>query len=382
MIITKKSKVVHIFSSLANINMNIIAKTEEELKKNTKFINDIFTGKMRKTLLGNVFTESSLIPFSSVRNYIGDGWEVVWGVETINGYQEATKYTDEGYVTHNTMFVAKGKKDSQKGFDKTPYIVAVAGTNPVSLEDWLVQDLAVEVLFPWNESNDGHGKISAGSYVGLEQLISMKDSKTGDSLKEFFRKVDEEATEDYEIITCGHSLGGALSPLIALRLIEQSHSKAIVSSYPSAGPTSGNEAFEKYATEQFDGNYHSVINTNDIVPNAWNADTYSTIPELYNNEEFGNVEMSKEEEILYGVKGIIIKNRNYQRIGKSQEYTFTGQNDEDIEKYLPAKLLKNLSPFMLKALIQHVVVYNSQAYNYGLPLRGSLALITNGKIKK
>jgi dienelactone hydrolase len=71
----------------------------------------------------------------------------------------------------------------------------------------------------------------------LDILLKMNDN--GKKVLEFLSTIG--FNENVEIATCGHSLGGALSPLVALKLVEMKErngfSNGTVSCYPSAGPT-------------------------------------------------------------------------------------------------------------------------------------------------
>lgn len=161
------------------------------------------------------------------------------------------------------------------------YVVGVAGTNIVSQKGWRLEDF--NVIKESDLGVPGSGKISAGSALGLSILSTMKDASTGKSLLEFLGTLT--AAGPTEMAFTGHSLGEALSPLMALKYIEQAermgYKNLTVSVYPIAGPTPGDRQFASYAAREFGTNYHSVINAYDIVPKSWQKDMFATIPTLH-----------------------------------------------------------------------------------------------------
>ncbi|NEO92635.1 MAG: lipase family protein [Moorea sp. SIO3G5] len=211
-------------------------------------------------------------------------WDVVWGpvVHQIKGSKYAT----------NSMYVAK--KDNQ-------YVVAIAGTNPSSLFDWFPEDFSVKKQVDWQNGDipkcrvkfrdeTDKPKISKGTCIGLKKLEEMKSSDQtvldflGDEVKSA-----GEPTENIEIIFAGHSLGGALSPTLALAALDQQSKwcgsceekdfKILV--YPSAGPTPGNKYFANYYDSRLGENTTRIWNDIDIVPHAWDEDMLDKIPGLY-----------------------------------------------------------------------------------------------------
>ncbi len=205
--------------------------------------------------------------------YIGTGWEIVWG-PTI--YQAIfSDYADDA------MMVVRGT-DS----DGAPvYVVAIAGTNPVSAFAWL-QDFAVVITVPF----DAETLIAQGTYVGLSILEMLPDSRTGDTLAEYLAAVaDTNAT----LIFTGHSLGGTLAPTFALDLVviesfDRNAWKAMYV-YPTAAATPGDRPFAdlfasnfprtKTGSETWEVWNANVCNSLDYVPLSWA--NLLKIPDLY-----------------------------------------------------------------------------------------------------
>jgi hypothetical protein len=85
-------------------------------------------------------------------------WELVWG--------PATGRADDLFDS-NAMYVVRNGGDPER------YVVAVRGTNPLSLSDWLKGDLIVGTTVAWPFATDGAG-ISTSTALGLRALLQMR----------------------------------------------------------------------------------------------------------------------------------------------------------------------------------------------------------------
>lgn len=210
----------------------------------------------------------------------GEGWDIVWGPVVYSF--PTTKYSD------NTMFVARSQKNPND------YSICIAGTNPNSISDWIVEDFWVGEQVEWDYGNPPAGsstKISKGTSVGLSALQGMVPQKgmagEGHYLREFMAAKVRETTEAVNIYVTGHSLGGALAPTFALWLSDSQDiwnpdKKAKLHAWVFAGPTPGNRYFANYLNSQFPGEQLTVVdNSLDVVPHAWGYNTMVKIPNLY-----------------------------------------------------------------------------------------------------
>lgn len=220
-------------------------------------------------------------------------WCTAWGPQVF-------KATFDVGAT-NTVFVA------YSAALKT-YVVAIAGTNPTGASALTREDLTVApdkmVAWPpaeragklvWSSSPEPvpeTAAISAGTSFGLSHIYEMHATSLhsptkAESLKEFLASV---ASRDATLVFTGHSLGGALSPTLALLLYPkpQESGWGSVQVLATAGPTPGNaglgnlfraafppKPIPSYAPPAHPGaaqftrwnvNYASVF---DIVPLAW-----------------------------------------------------------------------------------------------------------------
>ncbi|CAI2768721.1 lipase family protein [Flavobacterium collinsii] len=336
--LTKKHQVISILSALSNCNQGIVGNTEKELQDH---------------LYEQV---TSALKNETIKAYIGD-WDIVWGPCTQNSKQIDKKLKIE-FITDNAMFVAKGQDPDDE--TKTLYVISISGTNLISKFGWLDEDFRVATKLMKNWETIPNAKIARGSYDGLSILKNLKNDKNQDIIT-FLSQLPLD--QNTEVATCGHSLAGTLSPLLALKIIEwkeKEHQSFLVSTYPSAGASVGNKAFVEYAESKFGNHYHSVINNYDIVPHAWNYKTFLEIPNIYNTAKFGNIDFSatiaqyKIELVFLLIDATLLKNSGYTRIfdGKPQEYRFDGEP-------------KVASTFILEAGFQHIDAYNSsKAFHY------------------
>jgi triacylglycerol lipase len=204
-------------------------------------------------------------------------WEVVWGPAV---YELPTSNRPD-----NTMYVARG--NGQPGFPNL--VVAIAGTNPYSLFDWLVEDLLVTPQIPWPSGKPFslERRIALGTFIGLSALQTLKPGAAqpgaGTTLKEFLAT---QVSAPLSLAITGHSLGGALSPTVALWLHDVQKEwdpagHASLSVLPAAGPTAGNQAFANYSDAQIGAEVTRLHNPLDIVPHAWTTSDLQQLPTLY-----------------------------------------------------------------------------------------------------
>jgi hypothetical protein len=203
---------------------------------------------------------------------LGSSWQIVWGPIV---FQERTSD-----VADNAMVVYRGTSAGEP-----VYVVGIAATNAGSRFDQEEEDRKVGSTVPF----DGNGAwIATGTSEGVQILKGMTDP-AGGSLQSF---LESQAAPQATLIFAGHSLGGALSPTLALDLVVNQRLARTkwkdVFVYPSAGPTPGNQAFrdlfadtfaQQAAAEAWNAWNMDVVNSLDMVPRAWSQ--LPTLPKLY-----------------------------------------------------------------------------------------------------
>lgn len=230
---------------------------------------------------------------SSVPPLIGD-WSLVWG--------PGIKVNVASSVSANGIYVAYSDNAVNNG---PTYVVAVAATNGACPFDWTVEDLDVSTIVdfstfspnstpsPVTNPDSSTPYISNGTAVGLGNLLNIVggygDAKTG-TLSDFLSTIP--SSQNATIVFTGHSLGGALSPTLALWLKVNNQlsqfSDALV--YPTAGASPGETNFSDLFAQNFpaDSNAGStafqwnrvIWNTYDVVPHAWGTSGTPSLAEV------------------------------------------------------------------------------------------------------
>lgn len=291
-------------------------------------------------------------------------WQVVWGpavyVANIGGHT----LTDA--CPANVMFAAYEAEHSS-------YFISVAGTNGAAPYD-LEEDFRVRVMQPWPYAAPGSrpGKISEGSHLGLNILQEMTPGvgqHQGETLQQYLSRALRDAKRPVNVITGGHSLGGALSPLVALWLRdtqEQWDPRRVVPEdgfycRRSAGPTPGDKEFAAYYDGRLPGTT-SLVNNLDVVTKFW--DKLGEIESLY---EPAGVQAPPQ------VKALV---RAFERQIEGHTYTQPGYGKRQyiapataINTSLITEQGADCKNFMRQMGYQHVLAYFDAL---GLPVPGKM----------
>ncbi|KAJ8462944.1 hypothetical protein ONZ45_g17753 [Pleurotus djamor] len=230
---------------------------------------------------------------------IGD-WKVIW----LNVWKaipgDASSPADHvWFVTRNPAVVFEDGKPCDT------YVISIAGLSSGSFVNHLeATSVGLVVDFEqWDPAtspivafsiDEKKPYISLGCALGAYCLLTVPNSD-GITLLQFLQSVPASA----RIVFTGASLGGMLSPTVAMAVVKAKGIMVPISqifTYPVSGPTPGNRAFAQLYASTFPrietGSaiyqvWNSVIwNTFDIVPHLWNIDSdpgrnLSKIPTLY-----------------------------------------------------------------------------------------------------
>lgn len=200
-------------------------------------------------------------------------WQVVWGpIVGEYGSDEKHQYAS------NALYVAVNQ-DGQ-------YVVATAGTDPASEYGWLTEDFDVRTMVAWpgTEQHANPPRISSGTSIGMGRLLAM--TYNGKTIMDFLIDTFSTSTDHTQLIVTGHSLGGALSAVLALYFEEQQAGwnpagTVIVCVEPSAGATPGNQVFSDYYNRILGPRTLRFWNSLDPVPHGWEPDKVEMVPFLY-----------------------------------------------------------------------------------------------------
>ncbi|MFL5387011.1 MAG: lipase family protein [Longimicrobiaceae bacterium] len=276
------------------------------------------------------------------RHHIGH-WSIAWGPVVV-------QHPADSYAI-NSMYVAEHKNF----LGEKTYVVGIAGTNPSSLFDWLVEDALVSVQIPWVYAllSAPDAKIALGTGIGLAILQSAKPGSgipgAGTTLLEFLKGIEFKLGT--HLVVSGHSLGGALSPTLTLwlhdvRILWDPFHLVKLSTMPTAGPTAGNSHFAGYSDREL--SITRFANAIDVVPHAWQASDLAQIPTLY----VPDIEPDRliQDLVAFG-----------ERISAGGDYTQlvhdTGWFPFDVEKSLIDPLRPAFVNFFVQLAWQHTVAY-------------------------
>ncbi|MGA2410857.1 MAG: hypothetical protein ABSG46_10785 [Candidatus Binataceae bacterium] len=242
-------------------------------------------------------------------------WEIIWGPVS---HPDGSLKIDDAAI-----FVARSLANPNK------LVIAVRGTNPISLKDWISEDFAVTKMALWPYNQTG-GKVSASTLYGLHLLQSLhakprtetsppkqhdllaqigdaivhpaslvsivneaRDKEAGgvtliELLAALIAERAAKASPKLQIYVTGHSKGGTLSSTLALWLADtqsgaagnwSNKDEAEIIAYSFAGPTAGDAAFAEHSKNVFGSRCHRIYNAYDIAPMAWSD--LKGIPSLY-----------------------------------------------------------------------------------------------------
>jgi hypothetical protein len=126
--------------------------------------------------------------------------------------------------------------------------VVVRGTNPLSLDSWVREDFDVATQVRWSD-DPATGKISQATATALALHLGLQDKKA--SLFTFLaNRMAEDETEgrSSSVWFTGHSLGGLLAPVLALKFSETfpRFVGAVFHLVSFAAPTAGDSTFARH----------------------------------------------------------------------------------------------------------------------------------------
>ncbi|MDJ0869810.1 MAG: hypothetical protein QNK03_27185 [Myxococcota bacterium] len=270
-------------------------------------------------------------------------WDVVWGPGVFQ--------VVPGAIPANTMFVARHRETRE-------LFVGIAGTNPFSAYAWFAEDFDVDETRAWGYGDAPEGvAVSKGTLRGLRALQGMVPPPgvpgENQTLARFLEEHLDRESEPIAVTVSGHSLGGALSPTLALWLIDTQkewdhHSRAAVSVYAYAGPTPGNEAFASYIGARFGDRLHRIANPLDIVTQAWKVADVAELKALYTPQIARDVFWDKAADFAIAASNGI----DYRQIDPSPTLLPGRVNEDLVWRWAPP--LVNL---VAQVIYQHTLAY-------------------------
>ncbi|WP_325308517.1 lipase family protein [Longimicrobium sp.] len=157
------------------------------------------------------------------------------------------------------------------------FVVAIRGTNPSLTKGFLhdvLDDVDVGIAAPWAHQSVKDARIARGTSRGLGKLLAL--DAHGVTLLEH---LDASLTEGAELWVTGHSLGGCLASVLALKLAERYAPRGVrVELMTFAAPSAGNAAFARLVQDTLP-TARRYYNSRDLVPMAWHD--IARLPQMY-----------------------------------------------------------------------------------------------------
>jgi triacylglycerol lipase len=235
---------------------------------------------------------------------VQNDWELVWG-PCLYKFPVIAKFPD------NTVYVVQNRQHPSE------YVIAISGTNPYEITDWVFEDFLVGKTEPWAYGHPPSGaRISQSAKLSLSILQKLKpcDGVKGENLHliEFLK-----GTPGISSVTVtGHSLGGEMASTTALWLSDtqgdlwDTQKQARVSAYTFAAPTAGNAIWASYFHQQLGDHVHRIWNSLDVVPHAWQLSDLKQIRNLYEPQIKAPLTLKLALKILI----LIVKKKDYTQI--------------------------------------------------------------------
>lgn len=204
-------------------------------------------------------------PTQSLEKYL-PGWNVAWEASEVNGNHSIVATDGKGY--------ALAIRGSLIDFSWSAF------------QNWIYQDLNVTTLQNWKFTNDSSkAKVSQGSWDGWQNMLSMKDRSTGQTLLAF---LETRINTKTPLLITGHSLGGNLATVFGSYAWQyfrnNGRQRENINIITFAAPAAGNKAFAEDFNKKFPQSLR-FENSNDIVPKFPCANKVAALGKLYNASE-------------------------------------------------------------------------------------------------
>lgn len=237
---------------------------------------------------------TEVLSSTATQQYIGSDWIAVWGTEVYSNQPD-----NAAVVVDNAMGLFYSPSQNL-------FVIAIAGTNGNSTFDWLTEDFDVRSTQSWQDVLGTGGvtvpttyqdaAISTGAYTGFQILTTMQNASGETMLQALTTYLTANTISGATLAVAGHSLAGALCPVLALYMYQIQQNDALnwnsnggvttIAVYPTAGPTPGEANFAAYYASLVTASngaliYDSQYNALDVVPQAWMLSSMETVPAIY-----------------------------------------------------------------------------------------------------
>ncbi len=240
--------------ALISVPLNVPGTTAEQVAENAaKKLNQVLDNQQVIALIGR--------------------WQLAWGPYVF-------KSSPNVFGADDMMCVYQSMDDPSQ------YVIGIAGTNFLSPYSIINQDVIINPMVDW-AYGDKVGQITQGTHVGLTNLLTL--GQNGQNLSDFLRQsvFDNGASGGaINIGVAGHSLGGTLTPALAMYLRDTQseydpQQRAVFNVTPSAGLTPANKQWVNHYDSVLGAVTDRLWNAKDVAPHLWQLGMVAQIPTLY-----------------------------------------------------------------------------------------------------
>jgi len=171
------------------------------------------------------------------------------------------------------------------------YAISIAGSNPLSMTDFLVYDspMGAYVDYTYGSSKSLKPQITRGMNEAFQLILNTPSYDLDLTLVEYLSLLMKEyhgTGTSIEVVVTGGSMGGSLALLVGLYLSDVKKSwdpdnNATISVYSFAAFSFGNDDFKMYFESQLGNQTDRIWNALDMVPCMLNPESLQRITSLY-----------------------------------------------------------------------------------------------------
>ncbi|TAE86247.1 MAG: hypothetical protein EAY81_05860 [Bacteroidetes bacterium] len=253
---------VYCLSMLSNIPAQTVGTPVRPFMEKTDVKNSISNIVNYATPIINQCLSNAVDSTSSSTKLSLNNWKLFWGPGVIPMPSNIIdiKLKGDYYVSTVSMSIFQNTSTNTM-------VVAIQATNPYSYYAWNTLDFGVNSTVPWDDTAS-HGVVSNGTSLGLNYLINLTNQSNYNGISALLSACNSTTN----VVVTGHSLGGALSPVLALYLKNKYPAIANnVYCLSTAGATPGDNLFAQYYNSQLGNNTVRIWNNFDVIPHAWNT---------------------------------------------------------------------------------------------------------------